>query len=215
MKTADSSFRFLIELYLYHNLVSKNVGIGFKSNRSTHSLLPTLEVLAFSSQLPNGFMFGYAYELYKFIPQISELAFEQHSKNGIDNSANFETVRMKIQQWRPPVIPISDRVSLKIASLLYQQALLIYILCAQHGPSKANSRLFFQVEPHLDQFMELMRILPSDCTEWTTLTWPTMVAGSCLRDHPTARVHGSYYVLHDSTYVCYPEHIDDYEVGMG
>jgi hypothetical protein len=153
-----------------------------KMQQPTSALPSLLEIVESSKQHLDGFMFGYAYELYKLIPQIRHLYFARY----LDDSPYpepFEAIRIKLQKWRPPEEAESGWTStLKIAALLYQQALFIYLACAEHGPGEADLRLFSLVEPHLDQALALIKLLPSTCPEWTTLTWPLMMVGSCLRD---------------------------------
>lgn len=182
MNHPDSSYRFLIELFIYHNFVSRNVPAGMKMQPPASVITSLLEVVESSQQHLDGFMFGYAYDLYKLIPQIRQLYFSRY----LDDSPSpvpFRTIRVKLEKWQlPKEAQIGWPSSLKIAALLYQQALFIYLICTEHGPSQADVQLFSLVEPHLTQCLALTKLLPVTCSEWTTLSWPVMLIGSCLRD---------------------------------
>jgi len=184
IKCPDSPYRFLIELFIYHNFVSRNMPAGMKMHPPTSALPSLLEIVESSQQYPDGFMFGYAYELYKLIPQIRQLYFARY----LDDSpypAPFDAIRVKLQNWRPPEEGKGGWSStLQVAANVYQQALFIYLACAEHGPGEPDQQLFSSVRPHLDQAMALIELLPSTCPEWTTLSWPLLVVGSCLRDRP-------------------------------
>ncbi|KEF62884.1 uncharacterized protein A1O9_00858 [Exophiala aquamarina CBS 119918] len=182
IRCPDSPYRFLIELFIYHNFVSRNMPAGMKMQPPTSALPSLLEIVESSQQHLDGFMFGYAYELYKLIPQIRHLYFARY----LDDSpypAPFDAIRVKLQNWRPAENAGSEWSStLQVAAHIYQQALFIYLACAEHGPREADLKLLSSVRPHVDQAMALIELLPSTCPEWTTLSWPLLVVGSCLRD---------------------------------
>lgn len=153
-----------------------------KMQQPTSALPYLLDIVESSKQHIDGFMFGYAYELYKLIPQIRHLYFARYLDDS-PSPAPFRAIRLKLEAWQPPEEAESGRTdTLTSAALLYQQALFIYLICAEHGPSQADLQLYSLVEPHLAQCLALTKLLPATCPEWTTLSWPIMLIGSCLRE---------------------------------
>ena len=180
---------------MYLSSVSRSFSLVPGGHHKPHISLPDDVLQKFNLakdhlQLP-GFMFGYAYELHMLIPQIHALAMEQHShannnKNKWEAVAKFQAIQARIQQWEPPPENTGTdgevSATFRIAALMYQQALHVFLYCAIHGPGKPSPLLVFQVDPHVRTFLELMVSLPPTCFEWTTMSWPLIIVGSCTLD---------------------------------
>lgn len=131
-------------------------------------------------------MFGYGHDLLKLIPRISWLAYRRlHCKDPLNGNITreFDSVKAEICEWQlPSSVLESDGYSLAIAALMFQQAFLIFLYSAAHGPGPANALLLLLVEPHIAKYFELMDRLPLDCSVWTGLLWTVMISGFCMRD---------------------------------
>lgn len=131
-----------------------------------------------------GFMFGCAYDLYTLIPQIQALAVDRHQPNeDLLHEAEFRAIEAQIGQWKPPEDTTGEEShALKVSGLMLQQALYVYLGCAIHGPGKPNSLLLYDNQPKIQAFLDLMSLLAPACSAWTTMSWPMLVVGSCVRD---------------------------------
>lgn len=179
-----SFYSFLLEQFIYLCCVSQNVGLGHE--KPNLELLNMLAVLKFPAcQKHHGFMFGLAYKLYRIIPKIQLAAWHCHSETSTDNSsilAELESLRGTINDWQPHEIANeAANKTLSTAAYMYQHALYIYLYCAIHGPHPPNLHLLFQINAHIEGFFILMDELPSSSPAWTTMLWPVLVIGSCLR----------------------------------
>lgn len=181
----DISIKFLLEQFLYLSFVSRNVAIGSEIEPLKPVLFEVMNLVEASSGTSpiQGYMFGFAYDLYKLIPQIKQLAIQCHVLHQRSTSILFNILLRKIQTWKPPPLAeLVENTTLKLAALMYQKALLIYLECAIHGPYPPDKRLLDQVAVYVEDFFDLSVMLPPTSHEWTTMTWPTTIVGSCLVD---------------------------------
>jgi hypothetical protein len=190
IRADDFSSGFLLELFVYLSSVSRSFSLVQGCTQPTS--LPDVVLKKIDQgkdhlQLP-GFMFGYAYELHMLIPQIHALAMEQHSpvnnnKTKSEIVTRFRAIQVHIQQWKPPENTDGGECdTLGVSARMYQQALYVFLYCAIHGPGKPNPLLVFEVDSHVRTFLELMTCLPRTCFEWTTMSWPLIIVGSCVHD---------------------------------
>lgn len=186
LRSCEPLCEFIAELYTFLTTVSRNFGLAARhTTPQLHIMHKKVGLEGTFGQL-YGFMFGCAYDLYMLIPQIQTLAVERHSQPNEDLhcEAEFRAIETQIGQWKPSEDITGKDVSdaLKVSGLMLQQALYVYLSCAIHGPGKPNSLLLYDIQPKIQAFLNLMSLLPPACSEWTTMSWPMLVVGSCVRD---------------------------------
>lgn len=129
-----------------------------------------------------GVLFGSAHRLLGLIMPISQaarrLSREPDENERQDTLRSFES---KIQAYSTTV-PTAHFTASETAASIYQQALLIYLYTLFHGTSPPNLSLYARIDPCIDRVFELMRgVLPFSAA-LTTLMWPALIIGSCIRD---------------------------------
>jgi hypothetical protein len=150
-----------------------------------------LERLNYTSNI-YGSMFGIAHRLYELIPTISLSA--QHAASKPESSHSTSTLKrfeQKIVDWDfnryLPLNAYTDQSDITgahrhIAALIYQKALLIFLYISFHGRQPPTGALLDRIEPCLTEFCRLITSLPTDSPLMTTMMWPVIIAGSCMRD---------------------------------
>lgn len=179
---------FFIEQYQYQAIVS-HLGFGFGFNLLEGSFED--EITSQSLTLLNkgspiyGLMFGRAHQLFALIPRIHRLA--QQCGHGEEQAAEqskkepeYEYLELvhEISSWQ--VDDDDFDLSYQLSGLIYQQALLIYLYLAFHGPRSPTTGLIAKVEPCIELCLQHIESLPPDAHTWTISMWPSLVTGSCM-----------------------------------
>lgn len=143
-----------------------------------------------------GVLFGSAHELLALINPIARSARHLLSyPNDENRTALLIEYEHQILSWRkPPSIcqqitrsaPLDSIDVYELAGRIYQQVLLIFLYTMFHGPQAPTPSLDAQITVHVGLAFSFLGILPRDAFVQTTLMWPMLIAGSCLRD-PAAR----------------------------
>lgn len=198
LQSTDENFAcFLLEQYVYLKIVANNVGLTTQPKETNSSIIKELTGSICSLVLRSrtqGFMFGYAYELFDLIPRIAQFAHKRVSSTSptpddVELPEEFLGFEHRILEWKPP--PRSSFTSALIdkelddtarsAGLLYQQALLIFLRIALNGPGLPARHLMVQIGHSINESLQLLGTsLPRDSTLWTTLLWAVLTVGSCL-----------------------------------
>ena len=186
---------FLLETYAY--LVSVvNVTANTDSDYRTVIFDPCTEALASCRDSKvYGAMMGCAQGLFELIPSICKFGYER-LREGCQEECSLETIgfykllESKIQNWQPPKITVKEDAFAKdrtTAAKIYQQALLIFLHANFYGPKVSDPTFLAQVEASLEILLPLVGDFPEDTPIMTTLLWPSLILGSCLR-HPLHRM---------------------------
>ena len=123
-------------------------------------------------------MFGQAHRLFALIPRIYDIARLSWCQAS-DLELRYLVLLSGIRSWEATDgLFIPDGL---LAGRLYQQAMLIYLELAFHGPQNHTDCLISKVQEYITTFLEHLGYLAHDSTAWTISMWPSLVAGSCMR----------------------------------
>ncbi|EED17154.1 C6 transcription factor, putative [Talaromyces stipitatus ATCC 10500] len=192
-------FGFCLEQYCYLAIVS-NITHGANScngERNTEFLEIPLRHLNFGSKI-YGCMFGCSHQLFEVIPRIACLAkchsFSNHRANE-SRTKDFEILERRIENWQPTLglqqswLNSPQRIEeLQIAGNAYQQACLIFLHTSFHGPHPPDTHLFARVDVCTEKFLNYFGQLSTESPAWTTMMWPMIIVGSCLRTARQRRI---------------------------
>jgi hypothetical protein len=142
-----------------------------------------------------GAMMGCAQGLFELIPSICKLGYrriaeENNKKSSFETIALYKSLETKIQNWQPPQVIIKDDCSVNeriTAAKLYQQALLVFLHTNFYGSQISDPNLLSLIDASLEVLFPIVNDLPEDTPIMSTLLWPCMIIGSCLR-HPLHRM---------------------------
>lgn len=192
---------FCIEQYAYLVIVS-SVTFEVAVRASSGPLLSSLH-RTISGTSSHGVMFGSAHDLFGLILPIRRLASERAKLQGdvpIEIHTQCISLQHRILGWSSPrgqSISSFDRIQssdpnspeeieylrdAELAALIYQQACLVYLYTAYHGPCPPTSELLDKIVHCSDLFMPLFLSLSNGSPSWSTMMWPALVVGSCLQD---------------------------------
>jgi Fungal specific transcription factor domain len=185
---------FLVEYYSYTATLSL---ISVDINVSSQSLLnPELEILAHNLVLSKyvGSLCGCWLELLLLIPRVFDLGrqwrlFDQeedHEGSSVpsnkltENMALFASLHCRILGWSPPS---TDTMDGPLAGRIFQQALLLYLYTSFHSNSQVVGPDFEAlIETTVAEAMSLFEQLPATVKINTSLCWPLVVIGSCVKN---------------------------------
>lgn len=178
---------FFIEQYQYQAIVSHlGFGLGFRLLEGGFEDDTTTQSLAMlnKGRPIYGLMFGRAHGLFALIPRIHKLAQQcGHGEQDLGSStkdSDYEYLDLlhQISSWQ--VTDDEFDLSYQLSGLIYQQALLIYLYLAFHGPKQPTTGLVAKVEPCVELCLQHIENLPPDAHTWTISMWPSLVTGSCM-----------------------------------
>jgi hypothetical protein len=185
---------FLLELYTYLVAV---VNITANTNSDYHSVIfdPYVETLeSFRDSKMYGSMLGCAQTLFEMIPAICKLGYRviQDQRNDTysgehfaENITAYKLLEARILGWQPRENNpekdefTSDRV---IAAKIYQQSLLIFLHSNYYGSQVSDPTFLNLIDKSLEAITPLVMLLPLDSPILTTIMWPIMIIGSCIRE---------------------------------
>jgi len=188
---------FLIELYAYMILVTN---ITFDGDCVSQGLLQDPLLSSLEQLRPErtyGFMMGAAHGLFELIPGVCRLANKRLQERSqeiipLESVSQYSLLEQAIRNWQIP----SDLQGegewpeqLSTAAHIYKYALLIFLHTAFHCSPVADDQIINKLQPEIDVMFPLAQRLLSYETYpplFTTMLWPTMVVGSCVR-HPVQR----------------------------
>jgi Fungal specific transcription factor domain len=168
-----------------------NITANTDSDYRTVIFDPYTEALAnFQDSRVYGAMFGCAQDLVQLIPSICNLGYRRlaEESNGecyFETVVLYESIKSKIQNWQPPEIIPRDDYSIKdrvMAAKIYQQALLLFLHANFYGSNVSDPTLLALVDETLEMLFPVVADLPEDTPVMSTLLWPCLIIGSCLRD---------------------------------
>ncbi|CZR56113.1 uncharacterized protein PAC_06001 [Phialocephala subalpina] len=197
-RLCDDFRTFLLELYAYLVLVgniTNNLG-PLDREIPFDDFLFSLESLGNAESF--GPMLGCAHGLFQLIPRVCQLGFECQWKQreGISSSSaafEYTLLEAKIEKWQPPAERYDAAEvpsELLAAGQIYQYALLGFLHTIYYGPDVTNPELLSKVDVLIQR---LFHVMSED--RWrnfdqptrtpaiaTTLLWPYIILGSCMRD---------------------------------
>lgn len=175
---------FFEEQYSYLAVVSnvspRTLGINHHVDRWLDR--PSLDSLNRDSSI-YGCLFGCSHQLYETIPRICDLAQRCRDENFEPCSqtrASCQALLASISAWEPDPSMCND--GLESAGRLYQEACLVFLHTSFHGPRPRTAQLDLAVKTALNRYLEHFSQLPYDSAPWTTISWPALICGSCMRD---------------------------------
>lgn len=199
----DDALRgFLLELYAYLALVG-NITLNLESkDRSIafDDFMFSLDSLSGSETF--GVMFGCAHGLFELIPRICQMGFDRQEERRKDSmltetSLIYASLWQTIVEWRLREGMNDGTESSKqllVAAEMYRHAMLIFLHATFYGSSINEPVLLELVDVSAREYFPLMEEFEkSDSMEnlrvpapiGTTLLWPSINMGSCMRrkDH--------------------------------
>lgn len=190
-------FNFLVENYAY--LTSVN-NITFNLSSTDRLIMYDAAIYETSSWKEGrayGAMFGYASTLLGLIPQIAQ--FGRHcgrqsvaQVHGVANQAQYRELEFRIQRAEVLALASPEAAAtpgLHAALQLYREALLIWLHASMYIHEVAHAEFLSQLDCSVQRaggFMETLRHFSARCSVRTTLLWPVLMVGSCLRS-PTSQ----------------------------
>ena len=174
---------FFAEQYAYLALVSN---VSFRPGQLGRQLEPdlpcqSLEKLNFGTQI-YGCLFGCSHQLYQSIPAICSLArLRQHegSQASTASTSQYHSLLEALLTWEPD--PDSADPGFEDAGRMYQRACLIFLHTSFHGALARTRELLKLIDPLLEAFISSFSRLSYESAAWTTVSWPVLIAGSCMR----------------------------------
>lgn len=185
-KPDDDTLGFFAEQYSYLCIVSN---IHFRLNHK----LDAQDVVGSPGQALGdlnigtaiyGCLFGCAHKLFETIPLICDLArsrmreTRKPSRLAVDC---YLSLLSTLQDWQPDSA-FQDK-AFEYSGRLYQSSSIIFLKISLYGPYSPTFELLSDIDEHLDSFLRYFSLLPYESASWTTVMWPVLVAGSCMREH--------------------------------
>lgn len=132
-----------------------------------------------------GFLFGSAHHLFELIPRIRQDAGRADAQAMTTQQvATFITnYAIETRAWRS----ISSAALLdagsdeELTGSIYEEAILVYLYLSFYASRSPKSELFEMINPCLDRFVQYLSRFPQGSSLDTTLMWPLLIAGSCMR----------------------------------
>ncbi|KAJ4239278.1 hypothetical protein NW760_003033 [Fusarium oxysporum] len=182
---------FILELYAYHtmklaitprSLTSKEF---VEIDASVHSL----DVL--DGYKSRGYLLGFGKHLFELVPKVAKLV--EARRNEEQQNAERPTIFTKeyeylLQRLRSVTEAADDSNGLRPhkeragATMIYQNALIVYLQSAFHRDMLADPELMSEIEGRIDQMMpNLYTLFVSESPYRRMLLWPGVIMGSCAR----------------------------------
>ncbi|KAJ4286420.1 hypothetical protein N0V90_013119 [Kalmusia sp. IMI 367209] len=177
---------FLTELYAFIAITANvTVNFDFAVDREIpmDDLLSSENLVALNRGTSSyGVLFGSAHKLLGLIVPISQAARRLNSYGSLENRQHkLQAFEAKI--WENcPVMCDGNPNAEEVAAAIYLQALFVFLYTTFHGASPPTEELYAKVDPHVDRFFELIPSLWPGSSVVTTLMWPALIVGSCIRD---------------------------------
>lgn len=188
---------FLTELYAF-SAITANVTLHTKFAAMNRDI-PTDDFLS-SDALQNlnkgnasyGVLFGAAHKLLALILPIRDAAHRlSHSPNPTTHQKELQAFETQIRNSGTGVLRASPTAS-EVAAAIYQQALFVFLHTTFHGTAPPTPALYAKIDPCVDRLFDLMQnILPGSAVI-TTLMWPALIIGSCVRKSGQQAVLSAY-----------------------
>lgn len=186
---------FLTELYAFM-AVSSYLTPG--SIPKLHRYIPIDSILSSLSSLNRGSpiygaMFGSAHALFEMIPSIATSAKAMQVETEVARQTRIEHYENELRSWKccdselhSNKAGLDDRFSqpddsYRIGGEIYREVLFIFLYSSFNGSRKPSEELYAKIDPHLDNVLELLLSIPKRSSILTTMMWPGIVAGSCMR----------------------------------
>lgn len=136
-----------------------------------------------------GVMFGYAQGLIELIPSICKLGYkriaeESRGECSFESIALYRSLGSQIQEWQAPPSIYKDEgyaCNLDVAAKIYQNAVLIFLHANFYGSNVSEPALLDLVDTSIDSLLPLVKSFSSHSSIASTMLWPCMIIGSCLR----------------------------------
>lgn len=186
-------FGVVLEMYAYIELVSR---CTFHSLPDSDGFVDSYisRVLELVGNYDTcGVMFGFAYDVFSLIPRVCNLRrarlvqLEQGDCSDQNLALCHQQLEQTILSWRPPLedIPDDDAPEAEYPHLLmvaqiYHLAVLIFLHASFYVSPIELDVLEAKIENPVSQMFPMLNIL--SMTVSTTMLWPLMILGSCLRD---------------------------------
>ncbi|CZR37573.1 uncharacterized protein FPRO_02166 [Fusarium proliferatum ET1] len=182
---------FILELYTYHTIKLAITPRSLTSNEfveidpSVHSL----DVL--DGYRSRGYLLGFGKQLFELVPRVSKLVEarrkeeQQNPKRPTALSKEYESLLQKLHSVDEAgdesngLRPYKERAG---ATMIYQNALIVYLKSAFQRNMLADPELMFEIEERIDQMMpNFYNLFVSESPYRRMLLWPGVIMGSCAR----------------------------------
>ncbi|KAF1849018.1 uncharacterized protein K460DRAFT_280828 [Cucurbitaria berberidis CBS 394.84] len=136
-----------------------------------------------------GVLFGSAHGLWGLIMPIARSAryFGQH-QNVNQRDINLRKYESEILSWtytpfgQPSTGQDTALDPYQLAGEIYQQTLLIFLYTTFNGPNPPTPDIYAKVDACVATALRLVAKIPLTHPLQTTLTWPSLIVGSCMRN---------------------------------
>jgi hypothetical protein len=126
----------------------------------------------------HGVLFGTAHRLLGLIVPIAEAASREATPDA--RQIDLHVFETQIRENCTGSLSAHPDAS-EVGALIYQQALFVFLYTTFHGAAAPTEALYAKVDPCVDRLFELMGdVLPGSAVI-TTLMWPALIIGSCIR----------------------------------
>ncbi|KAF5626661.1 transcriptional activator UGA3 [Fusarium tjaetaba] len=180
---------FILELYAYHTMKLSITPRGLASNEfvDINPAVHSLDVL--SGYKSRGYLIGFGKKLFELVPRVARLV--EARRNEEQNNPHMPTALTKeydcmLQRLHNVSEADDDSNGLRPykeragATMIYQNALIVYLQSAFHQNMLANPELIFEIEERIDQMMpNFYTLFVSESPYRRMLLWPGVIMGSC------------------------------------
>jgi hypothetical protein len=179
---------FLLEVYTYFVSVV-NITANTDFDYRTVIFEPKTQILeAFRDSSTHGAMIGCAHDLFELMPAICKLGYkriqeEREGEFSFETIATYKSLESKIQDWQPSLPERNLDGNLITAAKMYQQTVLIFLHSSFYGSKVSDPAFISLIDTSMEILLQLSNPIESDSHILSTLLWPIMIMGSCLRDY--------------------------------
>lgn len=174
---------FFVEQFSYLVIVA-NIGVnsGVPDSLLDHPVFnQSLQMLNQESPI-YGFMFGFSHKLFEIILRIRKHASRCRSEEpmAVSDQTEFYSLSFAILDWEAG--SGSDDPAYEQAGHMYQHSCLMFLHTLKRNTRQLSEKHRQEIDAYIQSFLQNFEQLSSTSPPWTTFMWPTLVAGSCMRN---------------------------------
>ncbi|KAF5625108.1 exopolygalacturonase [Fusarium sp. NRRL 52700] len=182
---------FILELYAYHTMKLAITPRSLTSDEfvEVDPSVRSLDVL--SGYKSRGYLIGFGKKLFELVPKVAKLVEarrKEEEQNRDRPTALTKEYNHMLQRLHSinegdddsnGLRPYKERAG---ATMIYQNALIVYLQSAFYRNMLANPELMFEIEQRIDQMMpNFYTLFVSESPFRRMLLWPGVIMGSCAR----------------------------------
>ncbi|KAF4439504.1 Transcriptional activator UGA3 [Fusarium acutatum] len=182
---------FILELYTYHTMKLAITPRSLTSNEFVEidPSVRSLDVL--DGYKCRGYLLGFGKQLFELVPKVAKLVEarrneeQQNPKRPTAFSKEYDYLLQRLHSVDEAgddsngLRPYKERAG---ATMIYQNALIVYLQSAFQRNMLADPELMFEIEERIDQMMpNFYNLFVSESPYRRMLLWPGVIMGSCAR----------------------------------